>query len=305
MPERALDMVLFEEALNREIWIDGRIRAGREAAPNWIRQRLADELCSRLRLSPEPRREFEAGEEPGFSAVSDALLRLRPLSGQFENQYRAMLSCNRAEAAAWLWKTALEEELRLLPERSSGGQRIPPASWWRFRCMKVCPSPDLADKVAAALGLGSDEADELRALFIRRQFDDVSPLKAPVRDGVRASGKSVTAFREDAYISRSAWHPFEPRGSGVVSRGTLFKLVLALGLTPDGGWDFLALIRSGFYMDCDLLFLAYMRLICAASDSGGYVPEELAQIIEERRFDGDGRPMFDNPYPSAALLDLD
>jgi hypothetical protein len=305
MSDSRLDMVLFEETLNRLIWVDGRIRAGREAALNWIRQRLSEELRARLALSPALWDGFEAGEEPGFSTVADALLESCQLSDTQAAQYRAMLECNRGEAAAWLWKTVIENELRRLPERSSGKHLISPVSWWRFRCMKVYPSPALADKVVAALGLGTDKADELRSLLLRGNFSDVGPLKTPVRDSIRSSGKSVTAFREDAYISRSAWLPFEPHGKGVVSQGTLLKLVLALDLTPDGGWDFLSLIHDGFYMDCDLLFLAYMQLICAVSGRDGYVPEQLAQIIEQRRFNEKGKSIFDNPYPPDALLDVD
>lgn len=87
-----------------------------------------------------------------------------------------------------------------------------------------------------------------------------------------------------------------------MSQGTLLKLVIALRLAPEDGWNFLALIESGFYMECDLVFLAYMHLACAQREGRAqYVPEQLASLLEEFSLDSaTGERYFGNPYPPEA-----
>lgn len=305
-----VDRVLFEEKLNRLKEEDSRIREGREAAVNWVRARLSRELReaapSRFGLDEEQLRQFGLGEEPGFGAVEDRLLDCLGLAGTKAKQYRALVSSSRSSAAAWLWNELVELELSRLPGRLADGEGIPGATWWRFRRVKVYTSPELAGKICAALGLGAAEEAELRELFLRGVFEDVGPLRESVRKGVRALGMTVTAFREGAYISRGAWLPFEPAGTGTTSQGTLLKLVIGLRLTPEGGWSFLAPIHSGFYMDCDLIFLTYMHYVCAlGGGSENYVPEDLAVLIEELSRGTRGKPLFDNPYGPEAYSPLD
>lgn len=303
MDIRSMDRVLLEEKLNRLKAEDERVRSGREAAINWIRERLERELradiAARFGLDDAQWRQFELGEEPAFTSAESKLLGFLRLTSSKARQYRAIASQGSRAAAGWLWKELVEHELRRLPARTEGEQRIPDVTWWRFLRLKVYSSAELAGKIAAALGLDAAEAAELGALFLRDVFEDVGPLKEAIRKGIKARGMTITAFREDAYIGQTTWVPFEPGGKGTVSQDTLLKLIIGLRLTPDGAWDFLAPVHSGFYMECDLVFLVYMYLICARSGPEQYVPEELAELIQRYSHDG-RRLLFGNPYPPEA-----
>ena len=297
-----MDSLLLEEKINRLTAEDGRILARRESAVKWLRARLSAALRDGAGaipgLSGELWGQFRRGESPGFDEVAERLLARLELSQERARQYAALLSQSRRQAAAWLWDELLERELRVLAARAG----ISEATWWRFRRARAYPSGALAEKLARALGLTPAEEDELRGLFLRGKFDDAGPLKSAIQRGIASRGLTVTAFREDAYISRKAWRHFEPGGRGPVSQGTLLKLVIALRLAPEEGWNFLALIESGFYMECDLVFLAYMHLACAQREGRAqYVPEQLASLLEEFSLDSaTGERYFGNPYPPEA-----
>ena len=138
----------------------------------------------------------------------------------------------------------------------------------------------------------------MKALLLRGKFEDVEPLKRPAREHIKSRGLNITEFLRHSYISQDAWEPFQPNGSGTVSQGTLLKLAVGLSLTPDRAWSFLGLVQSGFFMECDLHVLAYMRISCALmGGEADYIPEELAELLSEYSAENG----FANPYPQEAL----
>lgn len=291
MPDNGINWAQIEHLLNRLEHDEG-IYAKRTRAVSWVRARLERAMLegapARFGLMEEQWEQFMLGESPGFEAAAKKIrLHLR-LSLAKRRQYEATAAVDRAKAAAWLCEQLLGTELKAFPDKA----HISPSSWRRFLLAKTYVSDETADHIVSALELTPEEEAELRPLFLRGTFDDVEALKAPVRDGIAAKGLTITEFLGLAYISADAWEAFRPNARGIVtSQGTLLKLVIGLILPPEGAWDFLGLVHSGFFMERDLVVLTCMH-------SEIYDIERLSEVLEKYSWDSViNQQLFPNLYP--------
>ena len=297
-----VDRELYGELLNRTRG-DARVWKGRWRAARWLRAKFLRSLRrsapGRFGLDEARWRQFKRGEEPAFSEAEAALLDYLALAPGALRRYRAAAALGRREAAAWLWAALAERELRLTAER--GG--IPGATFWRFINARGYVTRSVGDRLAAAFGLAPSEKAALLEIMPHETFDNVDPLKKPARDGIKRRRMLITEFLQYSYISQDAWESFEPHGRGPVKQRTLLKLAVGLWLSPEEAWKFLGLVRSGFFMDCDIHVLAYMSLVLARDGRAEYCPEELATLLKERCIGPGGRRIFASPYPPEAELE--